>query len=126
MQVYENPASCNSFYKCENGTATAEVGEPVLYHFSQIYFSNTSNEFCSSVFCHECHACRSARTGCCSTRCWRTLTPSTTSASTSGRPSAGRGPRIGLRNLRKIATVLSCPVLSYPVRTSLELSFLDQ
>lgn len=25
MQVYENPASCNSFYKCENGTATAEV-----------------------------------------------------------------------------------------------------
>ena len=26
MQVYENPASCNSFYKCENGTATAEVG----------------------------------------------------------------------------------------------------
>ena len=26
VQVYENPASCNSFYKCENGTATAEVG----------------------------------------------------------------------------------------------------
>ena len=25
VQVYENPASCNSFYKCENGTATAEV-----------------------------------------------------------------------------------------------------
>ena len=72
MQVYENPASCNSFYKCENGTATAEEG--CCGHWTLLLLSLATAEVfdCPTKpidrenhrhYCHCHHHCQECENG---------------------------------------------------------------
>ena len=56
MQVYANPASCNSFYKCENGTATGEECENGLLFDPLLALTDAVHNYCVYTWRAECGA----------------------------------------------------------------------
>jgi len=56
VQVYENPASCNSFYKCENGTATAEECENGLLFDPMLAQTDAVHNYCVYMWRANCGA----------------------------------------------------------------------
>jgi len=56
VQVYANPASCNSFYKCENGTATGEECENGLLFDPLLALTDAVHNYCVYTWRAECGA----------------------------------------------------------------------